>query len=325
VQRPAFIFGVLLAACVRMAVPVAQQGTLVVSGVIRADDTGNPLADVHVLAPDGSRAISDSDGEFQLPFSGPARLTILKNGYVRQVVSVAINQRAPLDIRLIRSAVITGRVLDDGGEPIIGAPVHIKTRRQAGNAFPARGETNDLGEYRVFGVAPGEYLVWVRTTGRTIQTIIGNQAAAMPSGRTVYYPGSEHEQEAQPVVVAAGDEHSGIDVVVPLQESARQPLSALSGLGISPGVRELMAQPDQPGTLRGRVVGTDGRRLAQAHVTVLGIVPRTQPVVLQADNNGQFQLAGLPIGRYAVLASKAGYFPSRLPTTLDLRSLAAQP
>ena len=67
-----------------------------------------------------------------------------------------------IDFTLPRGAVITGRVLDEYGEPI--ADVQVSALR---NQFTALGRrpvnaaaicaTNDIGEFRLFGLSPGQY------------------------------------------------------------------------------------------------------------------------------------------------------------------------
>ena len=68
-----------------------------------------------------------------------------------------------IDFTLPRGAVITGRVLDEYGEPI--ADVQVSALRNQFTASGARpvnagriASTNDIGEFRLFGISPGQYL-----------------------------------------------------------------------------------------------------------------------------------------------------------------------
>ena len=81
-------------------------------------------------------------------------------------VEIAEGQRRnDLSITLWRAAVIGGRVLDDNGDPLVGAEVRavrqtfIAGRRQSDT--PIRARTDDRGEYRFAGLFPGDYIVAV--------------------------------------------------------------------------------------------------------------------------------------------------------------------
>jgi hypothetical protein len=106
-------------------------------------------------------------------------------------------------------SVIAGRVLDDEGEPITGADVQVSSlsyasgRKQLTRAGGA--STNDLGEYRVFGLPAGKYFVTV--TYRSTQS--------SPSGEeyaTTYYPHTTDAAAAIPLTVAAGAQMRNIDI-----------------------------------------------------------------------------------------------------------------
>jgi uncharacterized GH25 family protein len=63
----------------------------------------------------------------------------------------------PIEIRLRRGAVISGRVADDDGEPIVGARV---VAEQLSGSPPTRStvattETDDRGEYRIGSLPAG--------------------------------------------------------------------------------------------------------------------------------------------------------------------------
>jgi hypothetical protein len=81
-------------------------------------------------------------------------------------LELADGAAASVTIRLERGGSITGRVLDDGGEPVTMAQV-VAGERQSVNGLvrlmpsgsSPRATTNDLGEYRVFGLPPGEFIV----------------------------------------------------------------------------------------------------------------------------------------------------------------------
>src|SRR5207342_362304 len=93
-----------------------------------------------------------------------------------------------VDIRLFRGAVITGRVLDEFGEPVPNAAITALRRQyqqEQSRLFPAgdRGQANDIGEYRIFGLAPDQYYV-----SSTVQAL----TLAMPVGNSVEVSGQSN-------------------------------------------------------------------------------------------------------------------------------------
>jgi protocatechuate 3,4-dioxygenase beta subunit len=69
-----------------------------------------------------------------------------------------------VDVTLLRGGVIAGRVVDEFGEPLSGLDVSarrvqtIAGRRQL-LPFGPQASTNDIGEFRIFGLEPGQYAV----------------------------------------------------------------------------------------------------------------------------------------------------------------------
>jgi hypothetical protein len=302
-MRRLVLIEALLVAVTCMVGLSAQPPAVSVAGIIRADDSGVPLADIRVIAPDGSRVLSDASGDFQVTLAGPATLTVAKAGYVPQFVPVAAGHGA-LDIRLIRSAVIAGRVLDDSGEPVIGAAVAVGPTRRPMSAGGVRGQTDDRGEFRIGGLPAGQYFVAVLTSGMVQMALGLNQTVMLPGLHTVFYPGVEQENEAEPIGLTAGQER-GIDFVIPARSAERQE-TGVSGRIVS-GVRPSPLSTDQSTGLRGTVQDIDGHALSRAQVVITGMRPATDRLVLQSDSAGRFEVAGLMPGRYNATASKAGY------------------
>src|SRR5258708_8572099 len=85
-------------------------------------------------------------------------------------VTIADAQAAAnTDLRLIRGGVITGAVLEEDGEPLVRALVsvqryqYVQGQRQLTPA--GADQTDDRGQYRVFGLPPGDYYVSVSAAG----------------------------------------------------------------------------------------------------------------------------------------------------------------
>jgi hypothetical protein len=85
-----------------------------------------------------------------------------------QTVNVAGNESiTKIDFALVRGGVITGRITDLEGHPIIGEPVNIVAKGDSDESrpfsiFPERkNQTDDRGVYRIYGLGPGSYRVSV--------------------------------------------------------------------------------------------------------------------------------------------------------------------
>jgi protocatechuate 3,4-dioxygenase beta subunit len=164
----------------------APVGTAGIAGVIR-DETGRSLRRASVVI-SGDMAmqrgtITDDDGRFafaNLP-AGRFTITASKPAYPsasygarrpnRPGAGVLVSdgqQVTDIAITLARGAVITGTVFDEQGQPIPGVPVmpwevRASLSGQRTLDMPATGgvatTTDDHGEFRFFGLPPGEYTV----------------------------------------------------------------------------------------------------------------------------------------------------------------------
>src|SRR5262249_46335541 len=97
-----------------------------------------------------------------------------------KTVVLAESQTADnIDIRMFRGAVIAGRIPDEVGEPVPNAMVSpIRKQYSQGHRrlLPEgmRAQTNDIGEYRIFGLSPGHYYVSATAQAQTIGTPTAN-------------------------------------------------------------------------------------------------------------------------------------------------------
>ena len=117
-----------------------------------------------------------------------------------------------LTMRMTPHGVIAGRVLDEEGEPVPSANVQVmrlqymQGRKQMSRMNGA--STNDLGEYRVFGLAPGRYYVSADTRP--------NQMLAQTEDEyvTTYFPRATDGAAAAPIDVAPGAQLRNIDIAL---------------------------------------------------------------------------------------------------------------
>jgi hypothetical protein len=190
------------------------------AGRIVEDHTGNPLALAEVRVANAAGVIAeletDSAGRFHGPELAPGeyRVEVSKPNYIGANLAVAIGPAAaPLGIRLVRSGVIAGRVTDANGQPAAGAQVYtlVKAAAQAGGgagsgaggsaALRPTGSpvtVDSRGQYRIYGLPPGQYAVAAAYGVRNMAI----------SGGILFYPNS---QRPRIFTVSGGEEYSGTD------------------------------------------------------------------------------------------------------------------
>jgi protocatechuate 3,4-dioxygenase beta subunit len=125
-----------------------------------------------------------------------------------------------IDFLFIRGGVAAGRVFDEAGEPVIGATVQLARSRYVNGQRSLQptnyGQTDDRGEFRLFGIPPGEYYLSARH-----QIGSGSNADNGIEYATTYFPGTAHRAEAQRVAVSAGAEIAGLSIPLQRTRSAR--------------------------------------------------------------------------------------------------------
>ena len=173
-------------------------GTSVIRGRVVDAASGTPLRKgiVRIFGAEireSRSATTDSEGRYEftdLP-AGQFNVNVTKAGYV----DVSYGQTAPsemgkqmkvgekqvvekIDFSLPRGAVITGRVLDEYGEPIADVQVSpLRNQYMACGPRPTNvgrfATTNDIGEFRLFGLPPGQYFISAGFSCAELQWTIG--------------------------------------------------------------------------------------------------------------------------------------------------------
>ncbi|HYY94567.1 MAG TPA: carboxypeptidase-like regulatory domain-containing protein [Pyrinomonadaceae bacterium] len=128
-----------------------------------------------------------------------------------------------IDFRLERGGVITGRVTDADGNPVVGEQVSVvpyagnEQQRQMLQQQQQRGPfdvrdyaTDDRGVYRIYGLLPGTYHVSVGQDGGGGALSYGRRKLY----RRTFYNGVTEESQASTVEVTAGGETSDIDITL---------------------------------------------------------------------------------------------------------------
>lgn len=217
----------------------ANGGTI--RGRVIAADGGEPLRNARVTISGPSsvpRIFTDGDGRFlfsNLTF-GRYALLVRKAGYMQTRFGsrkpadppmwIEITAESPAfstEVRLPRSAAISGRILDDLGNPIelaqVSAERVVRTDGRVGAMTMAITTTDDLGEYRLGGLPEGRFVVSARRSANNevrFTVVDGRTVAERPDGTPSrgYYPGVATLSEAQPIDVRAGEERSSVDFTI---------------------------------------------------------------------------------------------------------------
>jgi len=247
-------------------------------GRVVASDTGRPIkrARVFVSAPElpgGRGTLTDDNGVFdiaELP-AGRYTLSASKSGFI----TLSYGQRRPLqsgtplqladsqqlkgvDFQLPRGGVITGHVFDETGDAMPGVMVSVMRYQymQGDRRLTPAGtaQTDDKGQYRVWGLNPGDYYVSALSRadmgnaggrgggrggrgGGSAAAIIGaiggalgpNVAALLGGGgedqerltyAPTYYPGVPSVNEARALTVGVSQELTDIDFSLQLVRTA---------------------------------------------------------------------------------------------------------
>ena len=198
-----------------------------------------------------------------------------------------------IDFSLVRGGVVTGKVLDTAGNPIIEQNVSLQSADQTagpgGGGFGGGGfaggsaRTDDRGIYRIYGVPAGRFYVSVGAQQRltAYSTVMGQQAY-----KQTFYPDATDSSSATVVEVAEGDETKGIDITVG---------NTVEEYSVSGQVVDKSTNAPVPnvGFTLSVLAGGGNRQRAMGLMTL--------PVF--SDAAGQFRIDNVPAGSYVISLS----------------------
>jgi hypothetical protein len=279
----------------------------VAGSVVRSGD-GTPLRGATVtLVVSGRRSEplatrTDATGRFALRNvpAGSYRLIVERTGYARQEFGqralgrrgVALNlspgqRMTDLLFRMTPAGVITGRVFDEQGEPLVGVLVNVLRRvYREGRLVFEGGESDrsdDRGEYRIFNLMPGRYVVSATPVGGMVGAGVRRREGSDAGDETyvpTFYPGVIEPETAVPLEVSPGQELTGIDFTLTPQRTVR---------------------------VRGRALAPGGGRGA----TQVALLPRSTRAPMRGraressvEPDGAFELSGVAPGSYILAAMR---------------------
>lgn len=210
----------------------------------------------------------------------------ISTGYSARVLRVAAGGTVQgLRYGLIPQAVVSGRVIDDEGDPIEGVQVYLLSFRYSGGIrrltqMSQGGTTNDRGEYRVARLPAGKYFLQASLDrllpGSALLATARTPGAPLVTYASTFYPGVADSGQALRVELHAGQELSGSDI--PLQRTAV--------------VR-----------VTGRLIGADGSPMSRATLTLISAQSHLPTGIgAPADEAGNFALNNVRSGSYLLSA-----------------------
>ncbi|HVF44179.1 MAG TPA: carboxypeptidase-like regulatory domain-containing protein [Pyrinomonadaceae bacterium] len=301
--RAAFALTLLLVLCAAQAL-AQREAPASVAGRVREGERGVAGVNVVVMSAESSqrfkpagRARTDAEGRYRVAGLPPGKyvVTPMAPAFVLLDVS-SFPPGKPLtlsagdsvedtDFRVIRGGVITGRVTDSDGNPVVMEPVRI-TPEDPKDAQPRSRffgvderdlSTDDRGVYRVYGIQPGRYRVSVGGNGRTLR------APGAKYYRRTFHPSATDESQAKVVDVTAGAEAGDVDIT--------------------------LGPPEKTFRASGRFVYADTNQPAPVSAFGYGMLdpasgsPLGEYMGGSANARGEFQATGLAPGRYKLFAS----------------------
>src|SRR5215510_6355666 len=294
------ILGSILIVVLCTASSFAQRASGAITGRVVTDD-GQPVrhATISISSMGGVgrsagrlTVVSDEDGNFQAEGLDPVPYTIsatapglLLDPKKRRETNYSFVGQ-PVTITMMRGGVITGKVTSATGDPIIRIAVRaIRVRDETGRAdntavgnFRPQRMTDDRGVYRLYGLAPGSYLV--SAGGSNMNS--SRQATPYHGRITTYHPSATRDAATE-VKVIGGDEVSGIDIRY----------RAERGFAIS-----------------GKVISGSSRQETSANISLrnpaTGAVIATTFLSRESGQSG-YAFYGVPNGEYLIMSTRGGF------------------
>ena len=203
------------------------QGTASIAGRVVAGDTGRPAAGVTVML--GSRESirvprttkTDAQGGFEFAglVAGSYSLSAIHKRYLQTFYGSPIVLRdgerfGRADVSLNKASAIEGRVFDEFGDPapdiLVKAyrPEFVEgVRRLVPVGGPQADPTDDKGQFRFFGLAPGTYHLCAQS-GAFVEGDVNNTGGFAPT----FFPGTTEVSKSRGLTVTVGSDRTGVTI-----------------------------------------------------------------------------------------------------------------
>jgi len=343
--------------------PLPTTGTGAISGVVTDAVTGRPIAGAVVsLSIQGRgavgrvpRMVTDGRGRFvfrDLPAAtdyvlNASRFGYANGGYGRTAhdaatvrLRLADDQWLPdANIRLWRLGAISGRVVDEHNEPVVGMAVRVFAQKLiAGQPYHVAGpvtSTDDRGAYRIANLAPGTYIVGLLSVQSTVLASMADAAPRLAIGQLDsggYMSSAGRPAGVGAPTVSVTDTHRlavtnfGVPPAAENGQARAYPpvyfpgatnLAGADAIEIAYGASranvDFQIRPVAAARVAGHVEGAAGAvenmvlRLMPAASERLGFGSEAATTVV--DRDGRFTFLNVPAGSYTIVAQ---------PTLMDL-------
>ena len=238
------------------------------------------------------KAVTDADGNYRivdLP-SGNYYIAPMSSLFVMTDSNTASQMGTPLllsegesvddiNFAMERSCVITGKVTEADGRPVIEQRVSVIAVDQPNQRsfYGARMlfQTDDRGIYRMFGLRAGRYKVAV---GQTDDGFNGARLPGGPGYQPVFYPNVTNADQAKIVELAEGDQATNIDIIM----SRAPPGFAATGTIVN-------GETNQPiNSVRVALQKMNDERNSFLPISAI------------SNQKGEFRLENIPPGKYSI-------------------------
>jgi 5-hydroxyisourate hydrolase-like protein (transthyretin family) len=255
----------------------------------------------------GLRATTDADGNYRVVNVPPGSYMIVPStpAYVSSTSEyslqpVVVNEDENVEgvnFSLVRGGVITGKITDADGRPVVQMQVDVFRAdildRQGPvprQLYPVNSNpTDDRGIYRIFGLPPGKYKV---AAGRS-DDYSGGFSVLQRNYKQVFHPDVTDSAKATVIEVSEGSEAKDVDIT--------------------------LGRTMQTFSVSGHVINTDsGLPVANARFGLTRIINDRSEYVnssIAANDRGDFVTEGLLPGKYALVQYANESNDLRLDTT----------
>jgi carboxypeptidase family protein len=256
-------------------------------------------------------ATSDQEGHFKITGirAGRYHLFVERAGYLevddkhRHSTGLTLSCDAGQDVkdqilRMLPAAIITGRVVDEEGDPMTDVQVWI-SRKRSGSRFKldaaGSAQTNDLGEYRIGGLFPGKYYVLAAPLPSFQSLVQAQKNPADPPDPSAdlsyvptFYPNTTSRAAASQIELHPGDDMP-VDLSLARTHSAR-----IRGTveGLEPGAKAVLMLRSKDG---GSMFNTT-----------------------ETGKDGKFEIAHVAPGFYALMATTESERPQMVQRAIEV-------
>ena len=232
-------------------------------------------------------------------------------------ITLADDQRAEVRLTMLKGAVVAGIVRDVRGEPMPGVIIQAmrlqysrgEQRFEGPADLPRR--TDSRGEYRIYGLMPGEYIVGATANVGGMQTVAqvtsADVQAAMREARGG--PTASRATTAAPAALNAGPKYG----YAPMFHPGTPAASSATRVRLEPGDERLgidiTLQLARVANIKIHVIGPDGQPPATTQarvwtpVGVVGLISVVATIMPQTVSGGDVTLATVPPGEYTLAVS----------------------